>query len=200
MALGNGRSCRYDRGNKASPKAQASPKKGGMEMSVRITPMRETQIDRRIDFLIREANSEDPIRDQAITYSFRVITNYLSVACDARSRKLSRECPYRSKKAHDLSLLDREGWLDKVTNEHQYPIKRAWEWMIKERDKLTVGRVKNHLKKWPVVVVTKDENKLLRDDPDKEPDQRYEDAGIEVLEKTESGGWQPRGLPNQISD
>ncbi len=160
-------------------------------MSVRGTPMRESQIDRRIDFLIREANSEDPIRDQAITYSFRVITNYLSVACDARSRKLSRECRYRSKRAHDLSLPDREGWLDKVTNEHQYPIKRAWGWMIKERDKLTVQRVKGHLKKWPVVVVTKDENKLLRDDPDKEPHERYQDAGIEVLEKTESGGWQP---------
>jgi hypothetical protein len=72
--------------------------------------------------------------------------------------------------------------------------------MKKERDKLTVRRVKNHLKKWPVVVVTKDENKLLRDDPDKEPHQRYQDAGIEVLEKTESGGWQPRRLPNQISD
>ena len=116
-------------------------------MSARGTPMKESQIDRRIDFLIREANSKDPIRDQAITYAFRVITNYLSVGYDARSRILSWECPCRSKKAHDLfrRLNDREGWLDKVTNEHQYPIKRAWEWMNKERDKLTVQRVKGHL-------------------------------------------------------
>jgi hypothetical protein len=122
-------------------------KKGGLEMSIRRTPMKESQIDRRIDFLIREANSKDPIRDQAITYAFRVITNYLSVGYDARSRILSWECPCRSKKAHDLfrRLNDREGWLDKVTNEHQYPIKRAWEWMNKERDKLTVQRVKGHL-------------------------------------------------------
>jgi hypothetical protein len=111
-------------------------------------------------------------------------------------------CPYRSKKAHNLFLLlnDEEGWLDKVTNEHQYPLKRAWEWMIKESGKLTMQFVKDHLNKWPVVVVTKDENKLLRDDPNKEPHQRYQDAGIEVLEKTESGGWQPRRLPNQILD
>ena len=169
-------------------------------MSVRGTPMKESQIDRRIDFLIREANSEDPIRDQAITYAFRVITNYFSVKCDARSRKLSLNCPYRSKKAHNLFLLlnDEEGWLDKVTNEHQYPLKRAWGWMIKERGKLTVQLVKDHLNKWPVVVVTKDENKLLRDDPDKEPHQRYQDAEIEVLEKTELGGWHPRRLPNQF--
>jgi hypothetical protein len=169
-------------------------------MSARGTPMKESQIDRRIDFLIREVKSKYPIRDQAITYAFRVITNYLAVRSDARSRALSRECPYRSKKAHKLSQKDPEGWLDKVTNEHQYPIKRAWEWMQKEGNKLTVRRVKNHLKKWPVVVVTKEENKLLRDDPDKDPHQRYRDAGIEVFEKTESDGWQPRRLPNQISD
>ncbi len=162
-------------------------------MSVRGTPMNESQIDRRIDFLIREANSEDPIRDQAITYAFRVITNYFSVKCDARSRKLSLNCPYRSKKAHNLFLLlnDEEGWLDEVTNEHQYPIKRAWGWMIKERNKLSVQRVKGHLKKWPIVVVTKDENKLLKDDPAIQPDQRYLKAGIEVLRSNSSGDWQP---------
>ncbi len=169
-------------------------------MSIRRSRMTEAQIDRRIEFLIREAQSEGTIRDQAITYAFRVITNYFAVQSDARSRALSRECPYRSKNAHKLSQTDPEGWLDKVTNEHQYPIKRAWAWMMNERDKLTVRRVKYHLKKWPVVVVTKDENKLLRDTPDMDPHQRYQDAGIEVLEKSKSNGWQPRRLLNQISD
>jgi hypothetical protein len=163
--------------------------------------MNESQIDRRIDFLIREAQSEGTIPDQAITYAFRVITNYLSVGYDARSRALSAKCPYRSKRAYDLSRLDPEGWLDKVTNEHQYPIRRAWEWMKEERDKLTVQRVKDHLKKWPIVVVTKDENRLLKDDPAIQPDQRYLKAGIEVLEGkvNGSGEWQPI-RPNQISD
>ena len=169
-------------------------------MSVRGTPMNESQIDRRIDFLIREATSEDPVRDQAITYAFRVITNYLAVGSDARSRALSRECPYRSKKAYELSQKDPEGWLDKVTNEHQYPIKCAWAWMIKARDNLNVQRVKNHLKKWPVVVVTKEENESLRHFRANKPDQRYRDAEIEVLEQTESGRWRPRRTPNQISD
>jgi hypothetical protein len=155
--------------------------------------MKETQIDRRIEFLIREAQSEGTIPDQAITYTFRVITNYLSVGYDARSRALSAKCPYRSKKAYDLSRLDPEGWFDKVTNEHQYPIKRAWEWMKNERDRLTVRRVKNHLKKWPVVVVTKEENKLLKDDPAIRPDVRYSKARIKVLKGkvNRSGKWQP---------
>jgi hypothetical protein len=182
---------------------QALPKKGGLGMSAHGTPKNKSQIDRRIDrridFLIREAKSEDTIPDQAITYAFRVITNYLSVGCDARSRKLSLNCRCRSKKAQNLFLLlkageglkAREEWLDKVTNEHQYPIKRAWEWMKKERDKLTVQRVKGHLKKWPIVVVTKEENKSLKHDSAIRPNQRYRDAGIEVIKRNRSGDWPP---------
>ena len=181
-------------------------------MSERRTRMNESQIDRRIDrridFLIREAKSEILIPDQVITYAFRVITNYLSVGYDARSRALSAKCPYRSKKAFDLSRLDPEGWLDKVTNEHQYPIKDAWNWMKRERDKLTVQRVKSHLENWPVVVVTKDENKELRKvdkalrkvGPAVEPDQRYLKAKIKVLEEIKPGKWQLWKSRNQISE
>jgi hypothetical protein len=166
--------------------------------------MKESQIDRRIDFLIREAKSKDPIRDQVVTYAFRTITNYFSVGCDARSWKLRKECRYRSKKAHDLYKLyeeldDPKRWFDEVTNEHQYPIKRAWKWMKEERKKLTLRRVKNHLKKWPVVVVTKEENRKLKDDPTVGPDHRYRKAGIKVLKKNDSGVWLPFS-PNQISD
>jgi len=165
-------------------------------------PMTESQIDRRIDFLIREAQSRDSIRDQAITYAFRVITNYLVAKGDVRSRTLCWVCPFRSKKAHDLCLRlkDRKRWLDEVTNEHQYPIKRAWKWMKEEKDSLTIQGVKEHLRRWPVVVVTREENKLLKDDPRRDPDQRYRDVGIEVLERTESGEWEPRRPQNHISD
>jgi hypothetical protein len=187
-------------------------------MSVRRTRMNESQkkneaqIDRRIEFLINEAQL-GATRDQVITYAFRVITNYLSVKCDARSGKLRRECHYRSKKAHALYLeylkrSDLKGWLDRVTNEHQYPIKDAWEWMIKERANLSVQSVKDRLIRWPVVVVTEDENKELRE-VDKElrkvapaiqPDQRYLKAKIKVLEETKPGQWRLRKSPNQISD
>jgi hypothetical protein len=155
--------------------------------------MKESQIDRRIEFLIREANSEDRIRDQAITYAFRVITNYLSVGYDARSRALSEKCCYRSKKAHALyqKLDDPKRWLDEVTNEHQCPIKRAWEWMIERGDKLEVKAVRDYLRKWPVVVVTKEENKSLKHHSAIRPNQRYRDAGIEVLKRNRSGDWQP---------
>ena len=171
--------------------------------------MTKAQIDRRIvrriEFLIKEAQSEDEIADQAVTNTLRVVTNYLSVDCDARSRALSAKCHYRSKKAHALylkykKLNDQKGWLDEVTNEHLYPIKRAWTWMKNEGDKLNVRRVKSRLKKWPVVVVTKEENKRLRDDPDKGPDQRYLDAGIKVLKEIKPEVWRPWRSPNQISD
>lgn len=164
-------------------------------MSVRRARMNESQrkneaqIDRRIEFLINEAQL-GATRDQVITYAFRVITNYLSVGYDARSRELLKECPRRSKKAHALSREDPEGWLDEVTNEHQYPIKDAWEWMVRERDNLSVQRVKNRLKKWSVVVVTKDEDKELRKvGPAIRPDQRYQRAGIEVIKRNKSGDW-----------
>jgi hypothetical protein len=187
----------YDRSNRASLEVQASPKKGGLEMSVRGTPMKESQIgrriesliDRRIKFLISEARLKYPIRDQTITYAFRVVTNHFS-GCnyDIPSSLLREKCPYRSKEAHALfkkylKRNDQKGWLDKVTNEHQYPIKCAWDWMKKEPDKLNVQRVKNRLKKWPVVVVTKEENESLRHVRAIEPDQRYHEAGIEVLKK-----------------
>jgi hypothetical protein len=72
--------------------------------------------------------------------------------------------------------------------------------MKEEKDSLTIQGVKEHLRRWPVVVVTREENKLLKDDPRRDPDQRYRDVGIEVLERTESGEWEPRRPQNHISD
>jgi hypothetical protein len=80
--------------------------------------------------------------------------------------------------------------------------------MIKERANLSVQSVKDRLIRWPVVVVTEDENKELRE-VDKElrkvapaiqPDQRYLKAKIKVLEETKPGQWRLRKSPNQISD
>lgn len=154
-------------------------------------PIEEAQIDRRIEFLIKEANSDTPFKDQTVTFALRVITNFLAVNDDVQSRKLSRNCKYRSKEAHKLFLSNPDGWLDEVTNEHQYPIKRAWDWIYDNRAVLTVDLVKDHLKKWPIVVVTKKKNKTLKDDPNIPPDRRYLNAGIEVLKKNGSGEWEP---------
>lgn len=150
----------------------------------------EAQIDRRIEFLIREARFPDSLKDQTVVYAFRVITNYLSTGADSSSKALRAQCLYRSKAAHALSLKDPKGWLNLVTNEHQYPIKRAWQWMLDDPDSLTVSNVKKRLSTWPVVVVTKEESKRLRDDPTRTPEQRYSDAGIEVLHFAD-GTWKP---------
>jgi len=165
----------------------------------------ESLIDRRIRFLISEARLKDSVRvrDQTITYAFRVVTNHFS-RChyDIKSSLLREKCPYRSKKAYELSKKDPKGWLDKVTNEHQYPIKDAWNWIIEQSGKLTVQDVKDHLMKWPVVVVTKEENNELhkydsaRGDLPIDPNQRYHIAGIKVLKRNELGKWLPRRLLN----
>jgi hypothetical protein len=171
-------------------------------MSKTRIPISEAQIDRRIEFLIKEAKSgdyENRFPDQTIKYALRVITNYFSVGDDVSSRKHRKDCPYRSEKAHKLSQTDPTGWLDKVTNEHQYPIKRAWAWLLKQRELLTVPLIKEHLRKWPIVVVTKDENASLHDDTEMEPYQRYAAKGIKVLKRNLSGIWEPVSV-NQISN
>lgn len=49
--------------------------------------------------------------------------------------------------------------------------------------------VKEYLAQWPLVVVTKLENALLRDDANVDPRERYRRAGIEILTQRDDGTW-----------
>jgi hypothetical protein len=151
-------------------------------------PVTDTQIDRRVKFLIEEARSPDGIRDQVVTIAFRVITNWIAVGDDVSSDNLKRRCLFRSRAAHELCLAsDFKTWCANTINEHQNPIKRSWAWMREEGR--TAAEVMAHLAQWPVVVVTKVENASLRDEVGVSPRERYLRAGIEILTKHDDGTW-----------
>jgi hypothetical protein len=151
-------------------------------------PIKADQIDRRVKFLIEEARSPNGIRDQVVTIAFRVITNWLAVGDDVSSDNLKRRCLFRSRAAHELWLSSEfKPWCANTINEHQNPIKRSWAWMREEGR--TVDEVKEHLAQWPVVVVTKLENALLRDDANVDPRAGYRRAGIEILTQRDDGTW-----------
>lgn len=159
----------------------------------RRVPISEQQIDRRIEFLIREAAQPDAFRDQTVTYALRVITNYLAVGDDVSSSNLAQRSRLRSRAAVELAAAHPTDWFakGKVRNEHQYPLKRAWDWLRDNRDSLSVSGIKEHLRRWPVVVVTREEDLRLKDDPDQDPAERYAAAGIEVMSLDASGTWVP---------
>jgi hypothetical protein len=49
----------------------------------------EKDIHRRIDFLLNEARSPHPVRDQAIIFTMRVISNFYSIGKDSSSSKIT---------------------------------------------------------------------------------------------------------------
>lgn len=164
----------------------------------------EEHINRRIDYLIKEATAKDPIRDQSVTYALRVITNFFSIGEDAKSDKLRERCPFRSEKAHALrrSLERQYGekeakqkWGKLVINEHAYPLKDMWEWILGKGDDLTIQNITTQLKKWPTVVVTRCEDSKLRKRKGLKPMERYE--GITVLKLVqETGEWKKYKIDN----
>ena len=156
--------------------------------------MEDKALNRRIQFLINEAKSDPPVRDQTGTFALRVITNCFSVGKDVSAREHKKRAPFRSGGALRLASGEDEKpnaeWFNQVTNEQQYTLKRAWEWMLREANTLTVSRVREHLQRWPVVVVTKEECKRLVDLPEVTPGERYRRAGIEVFARNSTGRWE----------
>lgn len=169
----------------------------------------DAAVERRIIFLLNEASQARPVRDQSVTFTLRAIGNFLAVGKDCQSHFLTLNCRYRSRKAHEAycalgnspSAEARSAWRKEMINEHQDPLADVWKWMVENRGLLDPERVLARLKQWPVVVVTRDENRMLqhfaklKHGPTPEPAMRYREAGIEVLERSNAGGnarWLPR--------
>jgi hypothetical protein len=157
----------------------------------------EDDIQRRVEFLIGEAKQDRPIRDRSVTFTMRTVSNYSCVMCDCDSNYLKLNCRYRSLKAHDaFHHLSKVNWLKFVTNEHQEPLERIWNWMCHQKDKLDPPSVLNRFGKWPVVIVTIEENRseslrlpLSKWPTDWTPANRYREAGIELLFRDDRGDW-----------
>jgi hypothetical protein len=83
-------------------------------------------------------------------------------------------------------------WAKSVTNEHQEQLGKVWRWMVDNRDTITPELVEERLRKWPMVVITKEENRRLDKKPSENPTQRYEVAEICVLCRHDDGEWRDR--------
>jgi len=87
--------------------------------------MTSADAERRLQFLISEANQPDPIYDQTVRMAFRVVSNFYCIGRDGGSADVYKLSRYRSEKAHDL--IKSRASAGKILNEHQEPIKAVWD-------------------------------------------------------------------------
>jgi len=146
-------------------------------------------VERRLQFIINEARQEYPIYDQTVRYAFRVVTNFYSIGKDGGSSAVYKGARYRSQAAHDL--IRSGNWKGKLLNEHQEPLKAVWDWICAEKGSVTATQIEERLKRWPMVVLTREENNAL-DSNEVDPIARYKN--ILVLYRRDNGEWIPRSL------
>lgn len=145
-------------------------------------------IDRRIDFLLSEAASLEPIYDQSVRMTMRVISNWVSCGKDVSSSGFKKLAVYMSKKAHALrgDLNDHKLFASQTINEHPEELKIIWDWMTGKQGKLSTDEVLSRFRRWPVIVITKDEDDDLRKRKAIGPEARYD--GIELV-TNKDGQW-----------
>lgn len=114
---------------------------------------------RRAEFLLSEARSRSPVRDQTVTFALRVISNWATIGKDASSSAIKWLNPRVSKKAMQLyhEVSDRE-WERLTINEHQEPISHVWKWILDNNEFITARDILDRAKQWPMVTITKDED------------------------------------------
>lgn len=140
-------------------------------------------IKRRVAFLLAEARHNSP-RDQIITFTMRVLSNYASVGFDGGSDTIKKNNKVLSLAAIQSlrsSKTFRE-WTKNTINEHPTPLKFTWSWLVAEAHTLTESDVWNHFVSHPMVTVLKEEDDKLNkngyrsvNDPN-----RYEKVGIQI--------------------
>lgn len=120
-------------------------------------------VRRRIAFLLDAAKHEN-VKDHAITYTLRALSNYATIGKDATSAPIKKINKRVSENAY--KLLKKEGlevYCKQTINEHPKPIKQTWEWLKKNaKNGLSVEKVWKEFCDFPMVTVTKEEDKLMR--------------------------------------
>jgi hypothetical protein len=142
-------------------------------------------IFRRLEFLLSEARSESPVRDQTVTYAMRVISNYCAIGKDAGSGAIKKLNQRISKRALELKqILSHQEWQKATINEHQEPLRDIWAWILKNSRTLSADEVLERFKAFPMVIVTKEEDILLSKAGLRSagsPEERYRSVGIEII-------------------
>ena len=117
---------------------------------------------RRVEFLIQEAQSKNPHYDQSVQMIMRLISNYTTVGVNSGSKGVKKLNKNMSEKAWDLkSKLNSDDFHDATTNEHHFPLKDLWDWMIENKEGLSSDQVLDKFYQYPFVTVTREENSAL---------------------------------------
>jgi hypothetical protein len=120
-------------------------------------------IKRRIIFVLDAAKHEN-VKDHSITYTLRALSNYATIGKDAGSAAIKKINKRVSENAYELLKTDGlEVYCKETINEHPKPIKQTWEWLKKNSDNgFSIEKVWKEFCDFPMVTVTKEEDKLIR--------------------------------------
>lgn len=144
----------------------------------------DVYVSRRINFLSQCARYERK-RDQAITFTMRVLSNHATIGKDAGSKTIKRLNTRISREALNLLLeTDIENFCKLTINEHPKPLSEIWSWLIAKPFNLSPDLIWAEFTTHKMVTVTKEEDKRMSGNGLKsqgEPDDRYAKLGIEVL-------------------
>lgn len=154
--------------------------------------MDDETLRRRVEYLLAEAAFDPPPRDQSITMTLRVISNVTGCGRDVGAQKYKDLTRFMSRDALKLREANKESkqvYYAGTINEHPDELAGVWKWIVLKRAELTVDDVLSRFRRWPMVVVTKEEDRDIRPLKGKGPEARY--AKIEVLELNK-GMWELR--------
>jgi hypothetical protein len=163
--------------------------KEGREMRKRKRKHNNADIERRLQFVIQEARQDEPLYDQCVDISLRVISNYLCIGEDGQSSAIYKKSRFRSEKAHQLHLAG--DITAKLWNEHQEELNLVWKWIVENKGTITPTAILDRMNRWPMVVITREENAQI---PRTETDPKARYAHIVVLECSENGEWLKRAI------
>ena len=119
-------------------------------------------IKRRIKFLIDAAKDED-IKDHAVTYVMRTLSNYATIGKDTNSasiKKINRkatENAYKLLKEKGIKIYCKE-----TINEHPKPLEQTWQWLKENAHTLSIDDVWKEFCKYTMVTVTKEEDDYIK--------------------------------------
>lgn len=145
-------------------------------------------IQRRIEFLLNEVKSPNPQYDKSISMVMRLISNYTTVGIDLDSKGVKRINKNTTKKSEELrSKLHFDEFHKLTTNEHHFPLKDLWNWMIENQKELTVQKVLDKFHEYPFITVTNEENSLLNKLKKQKlsPEDRYRLSNIEIIHRSQ---------------
>jgi hypothetical protein len=148
---------------------------------------RDAVVRRRLAFLLAEAQSPNPTYDQVVVYALRALSNHFSVGRDGSSGDIKLINRRMSRQAQELLLQcrDEKKWCAGTINEHREPLSQVWNW-IQASESITIDDIADRLSAYPMVTITKEEDKKLRDLGKSSkglPDERYVEIVIVTHEE-----------------